>query len=293
MNNFIRHTLCPLLAAFIWGTAFSMQSICGQYLPVFTVNAFRSLLASAVLFAVVLIFRRKVGDFKKLMLAGAICGTALFVAANLQQFGIVETSAGKSGFITALYIVLVPLIEMFFRKPAGARIWLAVAISVAGMFLLCVSDGFTVEIGDLALLACALMFAVQILAVDRFAPKFDNIALSAAQFLFAGLIALFFAIFFGERPTAGDFSACIWPLLYCAIFSSCIAYTLQIVSQKGGNPTVVSLIMSLESVFAVLGGFVLLGERMLPREWAGCALMVAAIVLAQLPEKASKQPRNV
>ncbi|MDO5444130.1 MAG: DMT family transporter [Eubacteriales bacterium] len=287
MKHFVQHTLFPILAAVIWGTAFSAQSVCSRYLPAFAVNAFRGLLSFAVLSLACVLLHIKAGNRKDLIRASLLCGTALFLATNAQQFGIGETSAGKSGFITALYIVLVPLFStVFLKKRISGRIWVAVVIAVAGLFFLCVSGDFSVGIADLALLFCAVMFAVQILGVDSFSEKIHPVALSAGQFLINGLLSLICSLVF-ESVSIQAFSFCIWQLLYVALFSSCVAYTLQIFAQKGGNATIVTLLLSLESVFALLGGMVLLGEKLSGRELFGCLLMTAAIILAQLPEKSA------
>lgn len=288
MNSFIRHTLCPILTALIWGTAFVSQSILSGYLPAFAINAARSLLAAVLLMAGCVIFKVKAGEKKDVIFGGLVCGTTLFLALNLQQFGIGETSAGKSGFVTALYIVLVPIVGSFFHKKTSARVWTAVVIAVFGLYFLCVSEAFSITVGDISLLLCALMFTFQILGVDHFSTKVHSVVLSAAQFLVTGVFSLIASLLL-ETVQVKDFVPCIGQLLYIALFSNCIAYTLQIVAQKGGNPTVVSLLLSLESVFAVLGGMVILGERMTGRELAGCALMAVAVVIAQLPEKRAQQ----
>ena len=292
MKNFIQHTLFPILAAMIWGTAFSAQSICSRYLPAFAVNAFRGLLSFVVLFLACVILHINAGSKKELIKASLLCGTALFLATNAQQFGIGETSAGKSGFITALYIVLVPLFSMIFlRKKISGRIWIAVAIAVAGLFFLCVSGDFSIGLADIALLFCAVMFAVQILGVDSFSEKVHPVALSAGQFFVNGILSLVCSFAF-ESVTIQSFGSCIWQLLYVALLSSCVAYTLQIFAQKGGNATIVTLLLSLESVFALLGGLVLLGEKPSARELFGCVLMTAAIILAQLPEKTAARKES-
>lgn len=285
MKKFIQHTIFPILAAIIWGTAFSAQSICSRYLPPFAVNAVRGLIAFAVLAAACALLKIRGGRRRDIILGSLICGTSLFLASNAQQFGIGETSAGKSGFITALYIVLVPVLNtVIFHKKTTLRVWIAVGIAVAGMFLLCINEEFTVELADFALLFCALMFAVQIVGIDGFTEKVHPVVLSAGQFLVNGILSLICSLIF-EDTSLSNISICIWPLLYIALFSSCVAYTLQIFAQKGGNATVVTLLLSLESVFALLGGIVLLGEHPTERELSGCAVMVVAIVLAQLPEK--------
>lgn len=293
MKNFLQHTVCPILAAMIWGTAFSAQSICSRFLPAFAINAFRSIVAFVILFAACLVLKIKCGKKKEVILGSLVCGAALFLASNAQQFGIGETSAGKSGFITALYIVLVPVFSWIgFRKKVTPKVWIAVGIAVIGMYFLCVTGKFSIGIADLALLFCALMFAVQIMGIDYYSVRVHPVVLSAGQFLVNGILSLLCSAIF-ETVSPADFTACIRELLYVAVFSSCIAYTLQIVAQKGGNATVVTLLMSLESVFALLGGAVILGERLTGRELIGCALMAAAIVLAQLPERKKENGNSV
>lgn len=289
MKPSVRQTALPLIAALIWGTAFSAQSICANYLSPFTVNALRGFIAFLLLL-VICLFRRKreLGSLKNLVLGGLCCGTALFLATNVQQFGLGGTSAGKAGFLTALYIVIVPAMGILFRKKVPGRVWLAVAVAVVGMYFLCITEEFSISGSDLCVLVCAFLFAIQILAVDHFSPKVDGIALSCAQFLVMSLLSAV-GMCLTETPTASGIAACIWPLLYVAVFSSCVAYTLQIIAQKDANPAVVSLLLSLESVFAVLGGAVLLGERLTAREGLGCVLMMLAIVLAQLPTRARKK----
>ncbi len=284
MKNTIRHTICPIIAAIIWGTAFSAQSIASEYVEPFSLNAFRSLLAALVLGSFCLLARRRVADWKKLWKAGLFCGFFLFLASNSQQLGISETSAGKSGFVTALYIVLVPLFSLFLKEKPGKRIWFSVAVAVVGLYFLCVSGEFSIGLGDLSLLACAAFFAIQILGIDHLAGELDEIAFTALEFGICGVLSAVCALLF-EPQDLSNYASCMGSLLYIALFSSCIAYTLQTVSQKGGNPSVISLLMSLESVFAVLGGALLLHERLTGREYLGCALMAVAVVLAQLPEK--------
>lgn len=285
MKKFIQHTIFPLLTAIIWGTAFSAQSVCSRYLPPFAVNAFRGLGACLLLTIGCFVFKFPIRSKKTFFLSSLICGGALFAASNFQQFGIGETSAGKSGFISALYLVLVPVLSsLAFHKKLASRIWFAVVIAVFGMGFLCLDATFTVEFSDLALLICALLFAVQILGIDYYVEKIHPVVLSAGQFFVCGLFSLICSFCF-ESVAASDISGCLAPLLYITVFSSCIAYTLQILAQKGGNATVVSLLLSLESVFALLGGILLLGEKPSFKELLGCAFMVCAIVLTQLPER--------
>ena len=284
MKNTIRHVVCPLLAAMIWGTAFSAQSICADYVTPFALNAARAAIACALLFLICVVRRVKVTDWRRLIFGGLLCGAALFLATYTQQVGIADTTAGKAGFITTLYVVLVPVIGIFTGRKLSGRVWLSVLIAVVGLYFLCMTEEFTISRGDFFVLICALLFTVQILAVDRYAQNQDGIAFSCVQFFFMSLFSAIGMLIF-EDPAQSDLMACIWPMLYIAVFSSCVGYTLQIVAQKGGNPTLVSLLLSLESVFALLGGAVLLHERLSGRELFGCALMLGAVILAELPER--------
>ncbi len=292
-TNKIRQTLCPILAAFIWGTAFVAQSVSTDYVGAFTFNAVRSLIGSVALLIVVFILRRfrknktvsvqdKRAYRKMLILGGLSCGIILTAASNLQQFGLSDTSAGKAGFITALYIVLVPIFGMFFRKKAPFSVWIGVVTAVAGLYLLCIKEDFSISKGDFFVLLCAFAFTAHILAIDYFTRFVDGVELSCAQFIVVTVISSVCMLIF-EEPHIADIMQCIGPLLYVGIFSSAVAYTLQIIAQKDANPTVVSILLSLESVFATLAGAVILGDTMSAREYIGCALMFAAVVLAQLP----------
>lgn len=282
-----RHqSIFALLAAIIWGAAFSAQSVCAQYLGPLTITALRALIAFLVLLVVCLLRRKSdCGTRRDIIIGSIVCGAALFAASNMQQLALnMGASAGKAGFITALYIVLVPIGQVFFKQKITPRHWLAVAVAVAGMYFLCITGGFSISPSDLYLLLCALLFAVQILAVDRFSARVDGLVLSCGMFLVVAVLSSLFALPL-EEITLGGIAACIWPLLYIAVFSSCLGYTFQILAQKGGNPAVVSLLMSLESLFAAVFGALLLGERMSTHELIGCALMIAAIVVAELPAK--------
>lgn len=285
-----RHqSIFALLAAIIWGAAFSAQSVCAQYLGPFTITALRALIAFLVLLVVCLLRRKSdCGTRRDIIIGSIVCGAALFAASNMQQLALnMGASAGKAGFITALYIVLVPIGQVFFKQKISPRHWLAVAVAVAGMYFLCITGGFSISPSDLYLLLCAFLFAVQILAVDRYSARVDGLVLSCGMFLVVAVLSSLFALPM-ETITLGNIAACIWPLLYIAVFSSCLGYTFQILAQKGGNPAVVSLLMSLESLFAAVSGALLLGERMSTHELIGCALMIAAIVVAELPAKRGK-----
>ena len=292
-NNFLRQNVLPLLAALIWGTAFVAQSICAPYVPPFAFNAIRSLIAFVLLIGVTRVFdaaARKRGrqpketDRKSLILGGLCTGVFLAIASNLQQIGLADTAAGKAGFITALYVVLVPVLGIVLKRRASLQTWFSVAIAVAGLYLLCIKAGssFTLETGDFFILLCAFFFACQIMSIDHFGARVDGIKLSCVQFLVAGLISTVLSAVFETVDWAAVFR-CIWPILYVAVFSSCVAYTLQILAQQASDPTVVTLLLSLESVFSVLAGAVILHEQLSGREYLGCLLMFVAVVLAQIP----------
>ena len=299
MNPKIRQNLFPVLAAFIWGTAFVAQSVSSDYIPPFTFNLLRSLVAAAVLGGGLAVYRRLLKakrpqavkplarSSRDLLLGGLCCGTALGIAANLQQAGMAETSAGKAGFITALYIVLVPVLGLFLHKKAPATVWVGVVLAVAGLYFLCVNEALTLSRSDLLVMLCAFVFAGHILLVDHFTRTVDGVALSALQFVVAAVLSGLGAALW-EAPTWEGIRQCVWPILYVGIFSSGVGYTLQILAQKDANPTVVSLLLSLESVFSVLAGAVILHDRLSGRELLGCGLMFLAVVLTQLPQRAPK-----
>ncbi|PWM38417.1 MAG: EamA family transporter [Clostridiales bacterium] len=287
--NTIRKNLFPVLAALIWGTAFVAQSVGAGYVPPFAFNTVRSLIAAAALLLAAFLFSKVRKEpllpprtqRKDLLLGGFCCGAILTVASGLQQAGLSQTSAGKAGFITALYIVLVPVFGIFLKKRAPFTVWIAVLIAAVGLYFLCVKERFAIEKSDLLILLCAVAFACHILTIDHFTAKVDGVRLSCLQFFVVAILSGLFTAFF-EQPVWSNFQYCIGPLLYAGIFSSGIAYTLQIIAQRGANPTVVSLLLSLESVFSVLAGALLLGDRLTGRELFGCLLMLAAVVFAQL-----------
>ena len=294
MNKQLRGGLLLALAALIWGMAFSAQSEGGKYLGPFAFTAARSFITFFALLLFEAVGSRgkrqarpaEAAPLSAYIKLGVPLGVVMFAATALQQLGLtIDPSAAKSGFITALYIVIVPILGLlFFRRRVGAQMWLGVALSLVGLVLLCVKDGFMIGAGDLVTLACAVMFAVHIVAVDRFASGLSAPRLCCAQFGVTGVLALIVTLF-TETTHASDLLAC-WPsLLYVGVCSGAMGYTLQIAGQKYTEPTVASLILCLESVFAAVGGWLLLGQVLSPRELAGCAVMLVACVLAQLPEK--------
>jgi len=297
----MKNTAMLFLAALIWGFAFVAQSAGMEYVGPFTFNAVRCIIGAAVLVPVALLWKQEdksddekdspadnwFARNKTLLLGGISCGIFLGVATNLQQIGIMTTSVGKAGFLTALYIVLVPVAGLFFKKKCGASVWIGVVCSFAGLYLLCMTGGsFSLAVGDLLLLACAVVFTGHILVIDYFAPKVNGVWMSCIQFLVAGIISAI-PMIFTETPTRESIFAAKLPILYAGVMSCGVAYTLQILGQKNYNPTVAVLILSLESCFSVLGGFLILQETLSARELCGCGLMFAAIILAQLPGKAT------
>ena len=280
--------------------AFVAQSVGMNYIGPFTFNCIRSIMGGLVLIPCILFFdkqekgeakREKKEDSKTLLIGGICCGLALCIASNLQQIGIKYTTVGKAGFITALYIVLVPIFGIFLRKKVSGRVWFSVAIAVVGLYLLCITDEFRIGKGDFFVLLCALVFTIHILVIDYFSPKVNGIKLSCIQFLVAGLLSGV-PMLISEKPSFSTILAAWAPLLYAGIMSCGVGYTLQIVAQKDAEPTIASLILSLESVFSVLAGWIILGQTLAGKEIMGCVLMFAAIILAQLPtrnQESSKQ----
>ena len=309
----LKNSLCLLLAATIWGIAFVAQSVGMEYVGPFTFNGVRSLIGAAVLVPVLFILNRSGNkssaatdsaipesssapsekavsptpyNSRDLWLGGIACGFALFAASSFQQFGIQYTTVGKAGFITACYIVIVPIIGIFLKKKCSPFIWIAVILSLCGLYLLCLTpgEGFAIGKGELLVLICAFLFSLHILTIDHFSPLVDGVKMSCIQFLVCGILSGIPALIFESPDLAGIFAAKI-PVLYAGVMSCGVAYTLQIVGQKNMNPTVASLILSLESCISVIAGWLILGQNLSSREIFGCVLMFGAIILAQLPQK--------
>ena len=288
-------SLLLLLTAMIWGTAFAFQRAGMEYIEPFSFGATRFALSAIAVGTAALVRERRRAhtssaseEEKKTrrrgtLLGGLCCGAFLGTANMLQQAGLLYTTAGKAGFITALYILLVPILELLlFRKRNGARIWIAAAIGAVGLYLLCVTESFSLTRGDALVCLCALVFAGHILCCGHFTAKGDPIAMSAIQFAVAALLPAVGALLF-EQPSWEKIVSAAVPILYCGLVSGGIGYTLQMIAQRWTEPAVASLLMSLEAVFAVIGGALLLAERMSARETLGCAVMFAAILLLQLP----------
>lgn len=293
----IRQSLLLLLTAMIWGSGFVAQSASMEYIEPFTMNAVRNVLAGMVLLPVIWVRGRRESedaqrqerrrDNRTLLCGGILCGILLCTASSFQQFGIRYTTVGKAGFITAMYIIIVPILGIFRGKAAGFRIWLGVVLSVMGLYLLCMQDGLQLTLGDGLELVCAVIFSLHILAVDYYVERVDGVELACIQFFVGGILSGICMLLF-ENPQLSQLLSAWIPVCYAGLLSSGVGYTLQIVGQKGLNPTVASLILSLESVFSVLAGFIILGEQMSMREIVGCVLMFTAIILAQIPVRAEK-----
>ena len=297
------------MTAFIWGTAFVAQSVGMDYVGPFTFNFSRYIVGSLVLIPFVIInFSRrknkekteetpgKKGLFnsytKATIFGGIICGILLCVASSLQQFGILYSKAvGKAGFLTALYIIMVPVLGIFFGKKTKALIWICVALATIGLYLLCVKEGLHFEIGDIFLILCALVFSFHIMFIDFVSPKGDGVTISCIQFAVSGILCLICALF-TEKIVFTEILKGYIPILYAGVMSCGVAYTLQILGQKYVEPTKASLILCLESVFATLGGWVILNQVMTLKETIGCIIVFIAIILAQFvnkPENAVKE----
>ena len=287
----MKSSLILLLTALIWGVAFVAQSVGMDYVGPFTFNCVRSILGGLVLIPCIFVMDRirpeRKADQKRagrrtLLTGGILCGILLCVASNLQQIGIAGTSVGKAGFITALYIVIVPILGLFLRRKCSPTVWLGVLLAICGLYFLCINEGIHIQRGDLFVFLCALCFSVHILVIDHYTQLVDGVKMSCIQFLVCGFLSGI-CMFLFENPSMHNILEAWQPILYAGILSCGVAYTLQIVGQKGMNPTVASLILSLESVISALAGLVLLDQKLSVRETIGCVLMFAAIILAQLP----------
>lgn len=304
----LRQSFLLFLTAVIWGVAFVAQSAGMEYLGPFTYNGVRSVLGGMVLLPCIALLNkiqaakpdtaegssvegRNIKKSGKEFAAGGLCcGFILFAASNFQQFGIQYTTVGKAGFITAMYILIVPILGLLVHKKAGLQVWIGVVFGIAGLYLLCMTDSFSLEKGDALVLICAFIFSLHILVIDHFSQRVDGIKMSCIQFWVCGILSLFCSFLF-ERPDLQSICDAWLPVCYGGIMSCGVAYTLQIVGQKDMNPTVASLILSLESVVAAAAGFLLLGQAMSLRELVGCLMMVMAITSAQLPERKKTDDR--
>ena len=281
-----------LTAAMLWGFAFVAQKASDALTP-FVIGAVRNIMATVFLLCLIpaLDVLTKNGrqffkkfDFNKTeLVGGVICGAVLTIASAFQQLGMnVGTDAGKSGFITALYVLFVPIIALALKKKSPLTVWISVFIAILGFYFLCIEEGFTLALSDSYVLICAVIFALHIIVIDHFSCGADGVRMSCVQFFSAFVFNLILALIFDGPSAFLGVGENILPLLYLGICSSGIAYTLQIVGQRNANPAVASVILSLESAFAVLGGAIFLGERMSPREYIGCAIVFCAVILSQI-----------
>lgn len=298
-NQKLKGNSLLLLTSVIWGISFIAQSKGVELISPVAFNGIRSMLGALVLLPVIFLLdlkKKKSGEVsqksnKQLIIGGIICGILLCIATTLQTAGMLYTSPGKSGFITALYMVIVPIIGIFAGKKTRPIIWISVLIAVAGLYLMCMDASLSINNGDILTLLCAVVFAGHIMVIDHFSPRVDGVKLACLQFFVCGFISLLWMFIF-EKPELGPILDCWLSIGYSGIFSCGVAYTLQIVGQKYTDPTSASILMSLESVFAALStsvlvalGFNLTGGALNIREILGCVLMFAAIILVQLPEK--------
>jgi len=287
-----------LLTAFIWGVAFVAQSVGMDYIGPFTFNCVRSIIGGLVLIPLVVILGKKnrldktskeAKEYKRNTITGGIyCGICLCVASCFQQFGIMHTTVGKAGFITALYIIIVPILGIFMKKRVAPIVWVSSIIAVVGFYLLSISGQVSINKGDILVLVCAVLFSVHILVIDYFSPKGEGVTISCIQFITCGILCGIMMFLF-EAPQIKDILAAYLPILYAGVMSCGVAYTLQIVGQKNMDPTVASLILSLESVFSALAGWLILRQGLSTKELIGCSLVFVAVLLAQMPQKNVEQ----
>lgn len=288
-----------LLTAMIWGGAFVAQSMCTDYVGPFTFNTARYTIGAAVLIPIIFIADKlnpgrpaELGwRNPKLWIAGVICGFLIAIAAAFQQAGIQYTTVGKAGFITTLYVILVPIFTIFLGKKPSKLIWVCVVLAVCGLYLLCMSETASINFGDLLVLCSGLGFAIQILVVDHYVMHMDGVKLSFLQFLFSAIFSLVPAFLF-ETPTVSGLVGAWMPLFYTGVLSCGVGYTFQILGQQNTDPTVASIVMCMESVFSVIFGWLILHQALSPRELMGCALMFVAVLLAQLPSPKEKEAQK-
>ena len=297
------------LAALIWGLAFVAQSEGAKHIGAFTFNGVRFCIGVLTLIPCIFLLDRirkngrrlvslddhriKIGITKDEWLGGALCGVVLCVAAVLQQLGVELIGSGKSGFLTSIYVVLVPIAGIFFKRRVRLPVWLGVATALCGVYLISVpkGEGFSIGLGEIYVILSALVFTVHIIVVDRVVEKCDGVRISMLQFAVAAIVALPGMLII-ERPALADIMSAAIPLLYAGVCSCGIAYTLQILGQRRTDPTIATLLMSLESVFSVVGGVIILGETLSAREYFGCALVFAAVVATNLFEGLSQKKSN-
>ncbi len=292
-----RSNLMLVVTAFIWGVAFVAQRVGMDYIGPFTFNGARNILGVIVLTVLMPLIDKMRGETdyhypdgryggKMLLLGGLACGIFLTLGSSLQQYGIQYTTVGEAGFLTAMYIIIVPLLGIFVRKRVPVTVWISVVLAVFGMYLLCMTgaNGFTISRGNIFEILGAFAYSFQILAVDYFSPRCDGVRLSLLQFSVCGVLCMIIALIF-EAPTISGIMAAWIPIAYAGVLSCAVGYTFQILAQKNTDPVIASLLMSLESVFSLLAGWVLLHQKLSATQLTGCGIMFAAIVLAQLRPK--------
>lgn len=297
----VRSNSMLMLTALIWGVAFVAQSVGMDYIGPFTFNAARFVMGGVILIPCIFLIRRINGRQKETVpgeqasrrktgiIGGMCCGTALFVASAFQQIGVSHTTVGKAGFITSLYIIVVPILGMFLKKKVASTVWLSVVVATLGMYLLCMGDGsMSIGKGDMYVFIGSICFAFHIMIIDYFSPKADGVFMSCIQFFTAGALALCPTLLV-EQPTVSSLLAAWAPVLYAGVMSCGVAYTMQVVAQKDTDPVIASLILSLESVFSVIAGWLLLGQVLSAREMFGCAMVFGAILMAQAPVELLKK----
>ncbi|NLZ82862.1 MAG: DMT family transporter [Clostridiales bacterium] len=290
----ITSSLLLALTALIWGASFVAQSVGMEHVGPFTFNSVRSILGGIVLIPVIIFQSKKnrlqhpskeeqTKSRKTLLVGGISCGIALAIASTIQQIGISYTTVGKAGFITALYIVIVPIMGLFLKKKVHFIIWLSVLLATIGLYLISITEGLTIGKGDFLILLCAICFSVHILIIDHYSPKVDGVKLSCIQFFVAGILCGI-PMFALESPDITGIIDAAAPIMYSGIMSSGVGYTLQIIGQRHVKPVLASLILSMEAVFAAISGWLILGETLTARELLGCVFVFAAILLAQMPD---------
>lgn len=296
INN-VKNSVFLFLAALIWGTAFVFQSMGNDYMQPFTFSAARNFLGFIVLIPLVLIkitnsrresTKTKI-SFKITLFGGICCGLALTAASLFQQYGVKYTSVGKAGFITTLYIIITPILGIFLKRKCPWSVWIGAAASIIGMYFLCITDEFSISIGDILVFICAILFSVHILIVDNFAPKTDGVILSCIQFFVCFAISAVLALIF-DAPTLKQITDGIIPVLYAGVMSSGVAYTFQILGQKNFNPTAAAMILSLESVISAISGYISYSFGFLSQDQSltiiqilGCAIIFGAVIFIQIP----------
>ena len=281
LSKQIKNSFLLLLAALIWGTAFVAQNSGMNYIGPFTFTFIRNIIGAVVLLPLAVFSKEKSESTKTLIISGILCGISLGLASCLQQYGMQYTSVGKAGFLTALYIIIIPIFGIFLKKKCSFLVWIAVIMALIGVYLLCIKDGFTVNRGDIYEFLCAIVFAIQILIISNYSHRVNAYQFACIEFLVAGIFAAI-PMLFTETFSFTQITLAWFPLLYTGVLSSGVAYTLQIIGERDLNPTVAALIMSLEACISALSGWFILNQALTLREIVGCVIMFAAIILAQI-----------